>query len=149
MAQIYDRSDLAWTSRGDFIISHNGDIMDTSADPLRSLFQEVRTRIMADLGDWKLYPQVGASLADFVGEPNNRQIAESIKTRIKAALSRDGLVNSGDIQVRYAPIDSDRLMIRVTISVAQTAANAGSESLRISVVYDYSENNVYVAAGRA
>lgn len=145
---MYDRNDLAWTSRGDLVISHNGDIMDTDADPLRSLYQEVKTRIKSELGDWKLQSNVGASLGDFVGELNNKLTAEAIKTRIKVSLTRDGLVNSADLAIKYMPIDVDRLMFRVSIQVAQTAKNAGSESLKIHVVYHYSENNVYVSSGR-
>lgn len=146
--QVYDRNDLAWTSRGDIIISHDGDIMDTNADPLRSLFQEVKTRIKSEIGDWKLSPTVGSSIGDYVGEPNNKLTAEAIKTRIKVALTQDGLVNSSDLSIKYMPIDIDRLMVRVTILVAQTAKNAGSESLKINVLYHYSENNVYVSPGR-
>ena len=146
--QVYDKNDLAWTFRGDIVISHNGDIMDTDADPLRSLFQEVTTRIKSDLGSWKLNPGIGASLSDFVGEPNNKLTAEAMKTRIKASLTKDGLVSSGDLNIKYMPIDIDRLMFRVSIKVAQTAKNAGSENLQINVVYHYTENNVYVNTGR-
>ena len=148
MANVYDRNDFAWTSRGDYVISHNGDIMDTDADPLRSLYQEIKTRIKSEIGDWKLNPTVGSSLGDYVGELNNKITAEAVKTRIKAALTRDGLINSADLSIRYMPIDVDRLMVRISIQVAQTAKNAGSESLKINVIYHYSENNVYVSPGR-
>ena len=148
MATVYDRNDFAWTSRGDYVISHDGDIMDTDADPLRSLFQEVKTRIESDVGDWALSPKIGASLSDYVGEPNSKLTAESIKTRIKASLTQDGLVNTSDLTIRYMPVDVDRLMFRVSIRVALTAKNAGSEGLSINVIYNYTENNVYVTPGR-
>jgi len=146
--QVYDKNDLAWTSRGDYVVAHNGDIMDTNTDPLRSLYQEVKTRIKSNIGDWKLNQNVGASLGDFVGEPNNKMTAESIKTRIKTSLTKDGFINSKDIKIKYMPVDVDMLMFRVSIEVAKTAKNAGSENLKINVIYNYSENNIYVASGR-
>lgn len=141
--QIYDRTDLAWSSRGDLVISHDGDIMDTYADPLRSVYQEIRTRMSSEVGDWVLYPDISAGLSDYVGEPNNKFTAEALKTRISASIARNGLVNNADIQVRYAPIEFDKIMFRITITVAPTARNAGSESLTISVLYNYTENHAY------
>jgi len=141
--QIYDRTDLAWTSRGDLVIGHDGDIMDTYADPLRSLYQEIRTRIESEVGDWKLYPDISAGLSDYVGEPNNKVTAEALKVRIISSMTRNGLVNSSDIQVRYAPIEFDKIMFRITVNVIPTARNAGSESLGISMLYNYTENHAY------
>jgi len=143
MPQIYDRTDLAWSSRGDFIIGHNGDIMDTYADPLRSLYQEVRTRVMSVIGDWKNYPDLGANLEDFVGEPNTKIVAESIKIRMSSSIVRNGLVNNADLQIKYAPIDVDKIMFRISIKVASTARNGGSDHLGVSFLYDYSENHAY------
>lgn len=146
MPRVYDYTDLTWTSRGDFLIGHDGDLSDTAADPLRSIFQEIRTRVMSDLGDWLFYQDVGASLSDFVGEPNNKITAEAIKTRIISSVSRHGLVARGDISVRYMPVDIDQIMFRVSISVMPTARNAGSANLQINLLYNYAENNVYVVS---
>jgi hypothetical protein len=139
----YDSTDLAWTNRGDIIIGHDGDIMDTYSDPLRSLYQEIRTRIMSDVGDWANYTDIGATLSDFVGEPNTKITAESVKRRIQSALAKGGLVHNNDMQILYLPIDRDKLMIRLSIKVQSTARNAGSETLSIGLAYSYSENNVY------
>ena len=51
MARNYDSVDCLWTSRGDYFLE-SGDIMDTEKDPLRSLYQEVKTREGSDQGDW-------------------------------------------------------------------------------------------------
>lgn len=144
MAKIYDRNDLAWSYRGDFILSHNGDLADTFSDSLRSLFQEVRDEIKSDINSWKIYPDKGASLSDFVGEPNDKKTAEAIKTRILSCLTRRGLVDSKDIKIVYAPVSIDTLMIRISINVAATALNKGTQNFSITVGYNYSENNVYM-----
>ena len=143
MPQNYDSTDFSWTSRGDLAIGHNGDLADTYGDPLRSLYQEIRTRTMSALGDWKLYPNLGANLENYVGEPNDKRTAEAIKLRIIASLAKDGLVNTRDMQIRYIPIDVDKIMFRISISVASSARNGNSNSLGINFLYDYSENHAY------
>ena len=143
MAQVYDKVDCFWTSRGDFMISGDGDIMDTNFDPLRSLAQEVRTRIESDQGDWVVFPATGSNLRDFVGEPNNQYTAEAIKTRMHGSLTRDGFINNRDINIQYMPIDRDKLMVRLTVTVAPTARNGNSQSLVLNSIYNYSDNNVY------
>ena len=143
MPQDYDNNDFAWTRMGDLVIGHDGDIMDTYQDPLRSLYQEVRTRVMSALGDWSLYPDQGADIEQFVGEPNNKRTAEAIKTRIVGAITKNGLVNNSDLKVRYMPIDIDKIMFRIGITVLPTSLNGGSNFLGVNFLYDYSENHAY------
>lgn len=146
MAQIYDKVDCFWTSRGDYRIDGDGDIMTTHLDPLRSLAQEVQTRIESDQGDWAVFTATGANLRDYVGEANNPYIAEAIKTRIHGALTRDGFINNRDLKIKYMPIDRDKILIRLTITVAPTALNNGSRQLTLNSIYNYSDNNVYFFA---
>ena len=143
MAKNYDNTDLFWARRGDITVSDRGDIADTFEDPLRSLVQEYITRIRASKRDWALYPRLGAQLADYVGEANTKEAAEGIKTRIISSLAYGGLLDPLDIKIRYAPIDIDKIMFRVTIKVDPTARNVGSETLTIGFIYSYSENNIY------
>jgi len=143
MPQIYDRTDLGWSSRGDLVLGHNGDIMDTYEDPLRSLYEEIRTRTMSAVGDWRNYPDLGASMEDYVGEPNTKYTAEAIKTRVVTSITRNGLVSNADLDVKYVPIDVDKLMVRISVKVVPTAKNGGSDYLGINFLYDYSENHAY------
>ena len=141
MAKNYDATDLLWTSRGDFFIS-NGDLKDTEHDPLRSLVQEVKNRASSDQAAWSVFPDLGATLSRFVGEPNNKQTAESIKVAIQSALTRNGYINNNDIEIKYMPISREKLLLRVTIKVAPTVANANSESLTLHGLYNYEEDQV-------
>jgi len=143
MARVYDKTDALWTSRGDMVISGDGDILDTSFDPLRSLIQEVNTRIEADQGDWKNFPDVGSDISDFVGEANNKVTAEAIKTRIISALARDGFIHNADMKVKYMPIDRETIIFRLSLKVAPTASNRNSTELTQNILYNYSDNNVY------
>lgn len=142
MPQNYDKVDCFWSSRGDFILSE-GDVFSTEYDPLRSLNQEVVTRLESDQGDWVVFHSTGANLRDFVGEPNNAYVAEAIKVRMHSSLTRDGFINNQDIKIMTMPIDADKLLVRLNIKVAPTARNGNSRSLVINAVYNYSDNNVY------
>ena len=142
MAKNYDKTDLVWTSRGDYVISHDGDIMDTERDPLRSLVQEIKTRAGGDLGDWSAFPDLGASLSDFVGEPNTKITAESIKIRLIAALAKYGFIDIKDLKIQYLPFDREKILLRISINVAPTVENANSEILTLHSIYSYEENQV-------
>jgi hypothetical protein len=143
MPGVYDRIDLLWTSRGDLYEGYDGDVMDTSWDPLRSVVQESLTRIKSDQGDWQLYPGIGATISDFVGELNNKATSENLKTRVTASLAQYGLINTRDLKIMTMPIARDKLLMRISLKVASTTENASSESLSINAVYSYSDNNVY------
>lgn len=148
MPKNYDNTDLLWTTRGDIVLGHDGDIMDTFYDPLRSVVQECRTRLKGDLGDWLFHQDICAAISDYVGEPNNKVTAESIKTRIRVALSKYGLIMNEDMKIVYVPIDIDKIMFRISLSVASTARNVGSNEILIQFLYSYAENNVYIVTGR-
>ena len=125
------------------MIDNEGDLMDTYYDPLRSLYQEIKTRVAANPGDWRVFPTVGAAIGDLVGEANNPETAQSIIVRIRSALARDGFINTGDMKVQVMPIGMDKLLLRLSVEVAPTAKNASSELLVRNLVYSYSDNNVY------
>jgi len=148
MPAIYDNTDLLWTRRGDVVLGHDGDLADTYNDPLRSVVQEMRSRVEADFGDWYFHEDIAAALNRFVGEPNNKLTAENIKISVVAAITKYGLVRTSDVKVRYLPIDSDKLMIRIRLLVAPTARNVASQEVNIQLLYSYSENNVYIIPGR-
>jgi hypothetical protein len=141
MAKNYDSTDLLWTSRGDFYIA-NGDLMDTEHDPLRSLMQEIKNRASSDQGDWSVFPDLGATPSRFVGEPNNKETAESIKVSILSALTRNGYIHTRDVEIKYMPVSRTELLFRLNVLVAPTVANANSESLTVHGLYRYEEDQV-------
>lgn len=141
MAKNYDATDLLWTSRGDYYIA-DGDLMDTANDPLRSLVQEVKTRASADQGAWSVFPDLGSTISRFVGEPNSKETAESIKVSILSSLTRNGYINNNDVDIKYMPVSREELLFRLNLSVAPTVANANSESLTLHGLYNYEADQV-------
>ena len=144
MPKLYDKADFYWTFDGDLLVGPDGDLLDTQEDPLLSLAQEIKTRIMGDQGDWELYPDVGAGLADLVGEANNKLTAESGKAKIIAALTRDGLVASSDISIKYMPVGPYNLLYKLTVAVRPTTTNYQSKFVEVKILFDYKDGNLHL-----
>jgi hypothetical protein len=135
MPRNYDNIDLAWTLNGDLALGKDGDIADTSHDVLKSLRQEIRTRIRSSLEDWAMHPSIGANLDEIIGEPNNKATAETGKNRIIDSLIRDNFMTEGDVKVKYVPVDDHRILYIITVSVAPTVENDGSEELTTKFLF--------------
>jgi len=127
----YRVKDLRWTPNGDLVIGQDGDIGDTSLHSLASFVQEVRTRLMSELYDWRLHPQLGADLSSLVGEANTRNLAEEGKAMIVASLTRDGFCSPGYVTVRYIPVAIDEILYTVRIALPNTTQQ---EVIELSLV---------------
>jgi len=99
LASVYDDIDLKWSWNGDFDLDNSHDLKDTSDDGLESLRQDIHTIAASALGDWEVYPNLGAGLDDFVGEPNLRRIGDAIHDRFRIALTSTGLVLEEDLDI--------------------------------------------------
>lgn len=144
MAKNYDRVDLYFTRRGDFAIGSDGDVLDTSDDKLRSLLQEIRSRLQSEKGDWVLYPNLGADVGTVIGQPNNKTTAENLKALVTASLNQHNLVDTRDLDISYIPIGPDALLLRLNIRVMATDANERSDSIRVQILYNYTDHNVHI-----
>lgn len=144
MASNYDDIDFDFTWDGDFTLDECGDLKDTTYDYLQSLKQEIQTYIKSSIGDWKEEPSVGASLDDFVGEPNNRITASEMKARVESSLSE--IVNLQDLSVRIVPVGIYNVLVILTVDILPTTENkfpAGT-SFTTTFLYDYLETGVYI-----
>lgn len=135
----YRVNDLLWSWSGDLRIGNNGDLSVTQPHELLSFIQEVKTRLRSSLYDWKLHPQLGASLDELIGQLNNRTTAESGKACIIASLVRDGFVTRSFIGVRYMPVDVDQLLYNVTIKLPDITQD---EILKFSLLLNISNFDV-------
>jgi hypothetical protein len=142
MAKNQDRIDLFWSRSGDFALGSDGDLADTSSNILWSFRQECMTRIQASLGDWALHPSIGADLDSIQGESNSPEIAERGKTLIIGALSYGGFCDSGDVSVRYVPVDRETIMYDITVSVAPTDENGEVNFVKLGLLHQLTESAV-------
>lgn len=146
MAGYYDSVDLEFSWNGDFSLGSEGDLGDTRDDYLKSLLQEIHTVCASYAGEWELYPGLGASLREFIGEPNTRRIGEAIRERLRIALISAGLVAEGDLKVRVTPVHRHRVLIIVAVSVVPTSFNrldTVTNTVSVSLVFDFIEQGIH------
>lgn len=146
MAGYYDAIDLRFSWNGDLGLGSEGDLADTSDDYLQSLRQEIHDVCASYAGDWALYSGLGASLRDFIGEPNTRRTGEAIQERLRISLISSGIVAEEDLEVRVVPVHRHRVLIVVTVSVLPTQFNrldTDTNSIAVALVFDFIEQGVH------
>lgn len=142
---IYDSIDLDWTWDGDYVLGNDGDIGDTSYDTLKSIETEVATIVKSDALDWEKDPFIGATLNDFVGEPNTRETGKRIEERVLLALGNVGILQPSDLQVRVVPITAHQLMIMITVATYWSSNNRlnMAEPVSVNLVFDTLEKDLF------
>jgi hypothetical protein len=143
MTHVYDNVDLEWSWNGDLALN-KGDLADTSKDYLLSINQDVHMVAASSLGDWELYQGIGATLDEFMGEPNIKPTADAIHDRLKMSLVTLGVVAEEDLDVRIIPVHTNKVLIIVRISATPTPWNSLSSG-EVNTVYlsfDFLEHGI-------
>lgn len=78
--------DLKITNDGELVVE-NGDFVLVKGD--EALAQQALFRMKTTKGDWLLSPNVGCSLEDFIGAPNEQVTWLAIETRVAIELTKD------------------------------------------------------------
>lgn len=144
MAKSYDAIDTVWSWNGDYSFA-DGDLADTSDDYLKSLMQDIHTVCASALLDWENYPSLGATLDDFLGEPNTPTTASAIHDRLKASLLAANIVNEEDVAIRVVPVHLQKVLIVIGVNVVATQFNrlTVGEKLIVSFVFDTMEQQMF------
>jgi hypothetical protein len=117
--------DLYWTNAGDFKIDPDTGDLATAAgnDPLnpntgRLMLQAINKRLMSSYGDWPLLGNYGANFVDFAGQPNTRETAAAIKSRIVYTLTGfdPPLVAASQLQIELMPLSNTSILIILIVS---------------------------------
>lgn len=145
MAAIYDEIDLRFSWNGDFDLGDTKDFKDTSDDGLEALTQEIHGIAASALGDWEIYPNLGAGLDDFVGEPNLRRIGDSIHDRLSLSLISSDIVQEEDLSIRVLPVHIHKLLIVVRVNAIPTPFNnlADENYLQVQLIFDFVEQGIF------
>lgn len=133
----YDSIDLDWTWDGDFILGDDGDLADTAGDYLTSLQNEIRTVMRSELSDWQEHPILGCGLSDFRGEPNTRETAEAMRTRILSRLVSSGIVSQEDCFIRIIPVHAHQVLVMIRINAVPTPQNGLVPGVPVIVAFTY------------
>ena len=122
-------SDLYFKETGDLAISADGDIAMVD-DPWRSFSQQAYIRLKTVIGDYLLYPGLGADLQKLVGQSQSKETGDLGRFLILQALTRDSVLASYPIDVKAVPVSYQSIRFDVYI----TAGNR--TELVLSVLQD-------------
>lgn len=109
-------SDLYFTEQGDVALSSTGDLAMVD-DAWRHHSQQAYIRLKTEIGDYLLYPQLGANLERLIGEPQSQSTGELGKAIIMKALTRDSVLSSYPIDVKAIPMSFQSIRFDVFITV--------------------------------
>jgi len=107
-------ADLSLSEDGDFEIDGSGDL--AMSYGLDCLEDDVRIRLNTNAPDWFHHRWLGATLEDFIGEPNTKAIGEMGRDRIYDNLTRDGKIRSADLNVHVTPINESEILYYIIIN---------------------------------
>lgn len=111
----YNSTDFYFSADGDFLLSENKDVMDTSTNSQRSFTQEIYSRLNFRKGEWPGAPTVGIDLSDFIGKPNTAEQADKIKFRVIMALTMGGFISTNDLLVDVIPLSNFLVLVKITV----------------------------------
>lgn len=135
---IYDSIDFVLTLDGDLAIDDRGDVYSTDFDVLVSIIQAIQIRIRYPALSWNQYPDLG--VVDIpVGRENSVETATEWENYIYTVLVKDGLVDSGDVELTSAPLSPEAIITLIRLSVTPTEANGGRTELNIYAIMDYNK----------
>jgi len=145
MPAIYDSIDARFSWNGDFNLSSDNDIEVNNSDGLLSLLDQIHSECASSLENWEIYPNKGAGLDDFIGEPNTRYTADRIHDRLRLALVGSNLVAEDDLEIHVIPVHIYKLLILVKINAISTPFNqlSDGELLQTAIVFDSFEQEIF------
>lgn len=104
--------DLYFTPSGDITVASNGDIAVTTSD-IEQIEQQALVRLVTQINDFTVYPNLGASLQRLIGMPNNQRTADYGISLIINALKRNW--NIGSVSVDAWPTSPSTIRFEVHI----------------------------------
>lgn len=124
--------DLYFTEDGDVSVSHTGDL-EVTGTPWRDDIQQIYLRVMTDVGDFVLYPQLGANLSQLYGLPQSPATGELGQQMIRSALEREGRFVGSQIRVKSVPTGPQSIRFDIDVK-----SNNKERPRRLSVEQDVS-----------
>lgn len=111
-------SDLYFSELGDIALSADGDIamVDT---PWRSHSQQAYIRLKTAVGDYLMYPSLGADLERLIGQPQSEATGELGKMLIFKSLTRDSVLSGLPIDVKATPVSFSSIRFDVYITAGR------------------------------
>ena len=123
----------------DAFMTYDGDIRFSDGDIKLStgsdrLTREVHRLLMTDVGDWKVYTDIGASSERFIGRQNTRDLGIELQNYIKYKLSKD--LEFSLVDVRVIPNDIHSLLVLIDIIVFDDSMQ--------TIVFNFDNTNGFI-----
>jgi hypothetical protein len=122
-------ADLYLTEAGDLLSAPSGDFAVTQTT-WRDDVQQVYVRCMTDVGDFRIYPDLGASLTTLYGQPQSPLTGQLGVDLIRRALEREGRFAGKPFNVHAIPVGPQAIRFDVFLT------SGSREQLKISVEQD-------------
>lgn len=106
-------TDLAMTEKGDLIVGANGDLLLRRGN--ECLADQILFRLKTIRGDYLLEPGCGASLENFVGQPNTERTGAALELAARHALTHDGFLLASDLSVRCVPLSETEVALLLDV----------------------------------
>ena len=135
-------TDLKWSNEGDLVVE-NGDLADTKYVRGLAFLQEVSDRVKSSLGDWKLMPNKGADLDEFIGQTNSSATQKAIENAISFCLTKDMFLSREDFQVAAIPVNRTEVAIRIDFDTSLTDTELDS-TIQFKLIYDTSGKGPFI-----
>ncbi len=136
MSKYKRQTDLYFTEDGDYTLADE-DLEDTSLYNYRGFVQRVLTEVFSQKREWNLQQNIGAGIADFLGQRNTSNTGERIKARVFAELTRDNLISSTELKVFVFPIEKNQVAIVIEITPSTVM-----KKLTLTFSYDMRTNRI-------
>lgn len=111
--------DLYMTEAGDLAISANGDLAFTQTS-WRDDVQQAYIRMMTDIGDFLIYPLLGANLSTLYGRPQSPETGQAGSDLIRSAMDRESRFIGKQYSVRAVPTGPQAVRFDVAITSGST-----------------------------
>jgi hypothetical protein len=111
--------DLHINEAGDLELGHNGDLACSYDDDVT--VEGIIFRLKTYTGNYRLEPECGAGLEDFIGQPNAPELGDAVVQRVVYALTHDSFVNPDALTVDVAPLSPQELIIITTVKSSRSS----------------------------
>ena len=85
-------------------------------DNYEAIRQNIRNRIKTSNPDWEIYPTIGADLELSIGMDIDVFSCEDLRQRVFTTLTKDGMIDTSDLNVRYVRVEQDVILIVVQVT---------------------------------
>lgn len=126
----YDSYDLDFSEDGDLKLTNDNDLKGSFENSSLAIIQSIKRRVSVLSGSWRSYPKIGTNIDPF-SLSNTEEDSELWNDAVIVALTEDGLIDQGDLEVETFPVTYNTWMTVITLNMQPTDENENTGQVRI------------------